>query len=377
MNRFVVRMPQLGESVGEGVISHWLVQPGDYVAEFDGLVEVTTDKVDAEVPAPASGVVVELLVREGVTVSVGASIAVIESSDGTDASATDAAARSERSRGNELGSGMLAAAVPVTDPSTSQAAAPLVSAATQFPTSALVAAHGARLDGDRVIPLSAMRRSISERMTLSKTTIPHAWQTQEVDMSGVMANIATHRPSSESQFGVSLTCLPYVLAAAAASLRRSPNVNATFASDHIVIHEQINLGVAVGLPDSVIVPVIRAADTLSVLGLAAAARELVSRAREKRLSVSDVAGATFTINNSGALGTLLSYAVIPPGQSGILTMGAVVDRPVAVKGNVEVRPMMYLCFSLDHRVMDGLLAAEFLGACRAWLESIRAETPVA
>ena len=176
------------------------------------------------------------------------------------------------------------------------------------------------------------------------------------------------------QHDASLTYLPYVIAAVAASLRSHPTVNSTFAGDHVVVHHAINIGIAVGLPDGVIVPVISGADRLSITQLAVAVTDLTARAREKRLTADDLAGATLTVNNSGALGTLLSYSVITPGQAAIVTMGAVVDRPVAVDGQAVVKPMMYLCLSLDHRVMDGLEASAFLGGCRHLLESVSSAT---
>jgi 2-oxoisovalerate dehydrogenase E2 component (dihydrolipoyl transacylase) len=212
-------------------------------------------------------------------------------------------------------------------------------------------------------------------MALSKTTIPHAWQAQEVDMSGIASSLMQNRGMVRRRHGVSLSFLPYMVAAAAASLRKFPEVNSTFDEDSIIVHRAINVGIAVGLPDGVVVPVIRHADRLSIPELAIALKDLTTRARAKQLVTADLSGGTFTVNNSGSLGTLLSYSVIAPGQSAVVTMGSVVDRPVAVNGKPEVRPMMYLSLSLDHRVMDGLQAAQFLGACRQWLEAVTPTSP--
>jgi 2-oxoisovalerate dehydrogenase E2 component (dihydrolipoyl transacylase) len=153
-------------------------------------------------------------------------------------------------------------------------------------------------------------------------------------------------------------------------------VNSTFNGHELIVHSDINLGVSVGLEDTLMVPVVRNADALSIAGLARAVNRVVARARAKQLKADDLSGGTFTVNNSGSFGTLFSYSVINPGQAGILTMGAVVPRPVARDGMIAIRPLMYLCFSLDHRIMDGLLAAKFLSSCRAFLEGIRADTAI-
>ena len=161
-----------------------------------------------------------------------------------------------------------------------------------------------------------------------------------------------------------------------ASLREHPEVNATFNGDAILVHGQVNVGVSVGFEDSLLVPVVRGADGLSIAGLARAVNDVTTRARAKKLTPDDLQGGTFTVNNSGTFGTLFSYSVINPGQAGILTMEAIVDRPVAIDGMIGIRPMMYLCFSFDHRVLDGLQAARFLTSCRKWLEGATVETAI-
>lgn len=369
MSRYFVTMPQLGESVTEGTISRWLVSAGDSIAELDAMVEINTDKVDAEVPAPVTGVLTEILAEEGAVIPVGGTIAVME--------VVDAAASSDTSSGKGADAVLLESEAAET-PAERVEHLPLESA---DPASNAVRAHvqpmpGERpaLQGDEVVPLTPVRRRIAENTALSKATIPHAWQMQEVDMSGVATSIASNRGTVRRQHDASLTYLPYVVAAVAASLRSHPTINSTFGGDHVVVHREINVGIAVGLPAGVIVPVIRGADRMSITQLAIAVTDLTMRAREKRLTADDLAGATLTVNNSGALGTLLSYSVITPGQSAIVTMGAIVDRPVAVDGKVVVKPMMYLCLSLDHRVMDGLEASAFLGGCRQALENVSSST---
>jgi len=234
----------------------------------------------------------------------------------------------------------------------------------------------ARLEGDYAVPLTRIRRLIAENVTRSKMTIPHAWQTQEVDMSGVVANRLRNKTQFQDVEGFSLSYLPFVIKAAAAALREHPGVNASFNQTEIVLHRDINIGVSIGLEDTLVVPVIRLADSLTVVDIARAVHKLAEAARTGRLKADDLHGATFTVNNSGTFGTLLSYSVINPGQAGILTMGAIQERPVAVNGRIGIKPVMYLSFSLDHRIMDGLLAARFLSSCRRWLEAVTEERSI-
>jgi 2-oxoisovalerate dehydrogenase E2 component (dihydrolipoyl transacylase) len=419
-----VVMPQLGESVHEGTISKWLVKPGDKVVEFEPMLEVDTDKVNAEVPAPVTGILREILAKEGETVQAGAEIAVVEvGADESDGKATatpeaPAAAPAPSPLAREVTPKAPQEARPTQAVTTEpQSAATLETAEHRFSPAVQMQASDLKVDlskvtgtglggrvtkkdvvefaakaqaapaaapapaqtpgeGDQVVPLTRVRRLIAENMVRSKTTIPHAWQTQEADMSGVVANRAANKATFQKQEGFSLTYLPYVMAAAAAALREHPQVNATFNETEIIIHRDINLGVSVGLEDTLVVPVVRRADGLSLAGLARAVNDVATRARNKQLKADDLAGATFTVNNSGTFGTLFSYSVINPGQAGILTMEAIVDRPVAVNGMIGIKPMMYLCFSFDHRVLDGLQAARFLTSCRKWLEAVTAESPV-
>jgi 2-oxoisovalerate dehydrogenase E2 component (dihydrolipoyl transacylase) len=460
-----VVMPQLGESVHEGTISKWLVKVGDKVVEFEPMLEVDTDKVNAEVPAPVTGILREILAKEGETVQAGAEIAVVEigSEDGKPSATPEAAApptaaapkaappveKAASSQPAEQAPAEPAAkeepaahaAKSIADAQSAPAAATSAQAEAAPPLPSLrddlPAGRGGQLEtgehrfspavqmqaselkvdlakvvgtgiggritkkdvqdfaaqvkaapaaapapavkageGDEVVQLTRVRRLIAENMVRSKTTIPHAWQTQEADMSGVVANRAANKAAFQKQEGFSLTYLPYVMAAAASALREHSQVNATFNETELIIHRDINLGVSVGLEDTLVVPVVRRADGLSLAGLARAVNDVATRARNKQLKADDLAGATFTVNNSGTFGTLFSYSVINPGQAGILTMEAIVERPVAIDGMIGIKPMMYLCFSFDHRVLDGLQAARFLTSCRKWLEAVTAESPV-
>ena len=410
-----VVMPQLGESVHEGTISRWLVKPGDKVTEFEPLLEVDTDKVSAEVPSPVSGILREIIAKEGDTVQAGAEIAVVEvGADGAVAAAPMAPAVAPapaamptpepaptpppaqptvlesgehryspavQMQASELGVDLskvqgTGIGGRVTKKDVEQfAATAKTTAATRAPAPP-TPTPVAPSEGDQVVQLTRVRRLIAENMVRSKSTIPHAWQTQEADMSGVVANRNANKAAFQNQEGFSLTYLPYVMAATLSALREHPEVNSTFNETELIIHRDINLGISVGLEDTLVVPVIRRADGLSIAGLARAVNDLATRARNKQLKADDLSGGTFTVNNSGTFGTLFSYSVINPGQAGILTMEAIVDRPMAVKGMIGIKPMMYLCFSFDHRVLDGLKAARFLTSCRKWLESVTPETPI-
>jgi 2-oxoisovalerate dehydrogenase E2 component (dihydrolipoyl transacylase) len=445
-----VVMPQLGESVHEGTISKWLVKPGDKVVEFEPMLEVDTDKVSAEVPAPVTGILKEILAKEGETVQAGAEIAVVEVGGDGAAPAPEAESKAAAPAAEPKAAAPKKAATPAatleapapaepvsaakaelpaepkdepaaaaTEPPPAEAPAsspetgehrysPAVqmvasdlkvelskingtgiggrvtkkdvqdfaAAAKATPAAKPAAAPVTPGEGDQVVQLTRVRRLIAENMTRSKTTIPHAWQTQEADMSGVVANRAANKAAFQKQEGFSLTYLPYVMAATVSALREHPEVNSTFNDTELIVHRDINLGVSVGLEDTLVVPVVRRADGMSIAGLARAVNDIATRARNKQLKPDDLAGATFTVNNSGTFGTLFSYSVINPGQAGILTMEAIVDRPVAIEGMIGIKPMMYLCFSFDHRVLDGLKAARFLVSCRKWLEAVSAETPV-
>ena len=166
------------------------------------------------------------------------------------------------------------------------------------------------------------------------------------------------------------------MTAAISGLREHPEVNSTFNETELILHRDLNLGISVGMEDTLLVPVVRKADGLSIAGLARAMNDLATRARNKQLKADELTGGTFTVNNSGTFGTLFSYSVINPGQAGILTMEAIVERPVAIEGMIGIKPMMYLCFSFDHRVLDGLQAARFLTSCRKWLEAVTVGTPI-
>jgi 2-oxoisovalerate dehydrogenase E2 component (dihydrolipoyl transacylase) len=423
-------MPQLGESVTEGQISRWLKQPGDTVGKYEALVEVITDKVNAEVPSPTGGKLVEILAPEGVTVAVGTVICTLSSNRGEAAEATatgpsEAAApppptdvqpvvappvgaevapvpahangREDRSgraspavrrladehhldisqlKGSGLGGRVtkrdvdeFIAAGGGTPGVTIAAAAPAL--ASQTPPAAPSA------DGDELMPLSPMRKAIAEHMVRSRQTSPHAWCATEVDMSDVVALRNGEKAGFKAREGVDLTYVPFVIKAVVESLKDHPEMNATFKADGILRKRAINISVAVGLEDGLIVPVIRDADQLSISGLAHRLSDLATRARAGKLSVTDVEGGTFCVNNPGTFGTVLSAPIINQPQAGIMTMEAIVKRAVVMPGDViGIRSMMFIGLSFDHRVVDGLQAAGFLAGVKRALEAMGSGTMI-
>ncbi|OLD90593.1 MAG: hypothetical protein AUG96_01880 [Chloroflexi bacterium 13_1_20CM_4_66_15] len=368
-----VKMPQLGESITEGTISKWLKQPGDQVKKYEGLVEIITDKVNAEVPAPLAGVLKEIKVKEGTTVTVGTEIAVIEESVAAGAPTPTL----PRVPGREQ--------EPV-----AQESAPAIAAPIPEEVKSAVAANGEQRQaaaearpgpaapaGETKVPLTPMRRSIASNMLKSKQTIPHAWTVAEVDMSNVVRFRHQVKDSFKQREGVDLTFVPIIVKAVVEGLKAVPALNASWSDDGVVLHKDINVGVAVSVDDGLIVPVVHQADRMSIAGLAKSIDDLARRARATKLTIADVQGATFTVNNPGTFGTILSYSIIAPPQAGILAMDAIVKRPVVVEGDaIAIRSMMNLCLSFDHRVLDGVSAARFLQGVRRWLEGFSEQVPL-
>jgi 2-oxoisovalerate dehydrogenase E2 component (dihydrolipoyl transacylase) len=437
-----VTMPQLGESVTEGQISHWLKQPGDTVQKYEALVEVITDKVNAEVPSPMAGTLVEIKVQEGETVAVGTLICTLSGGGDTDAPevaaqpsaqpppeapptpaapvvesppaavapvaaplshtnghdpARDRAGRAspavrrladehdldisqiegtgmggrvtKRDVEEFLAGGSAAApAAPAAAPAAPTPAAPPAQAPAAAPASSL---------GDELVPLSPMRKAIAEHMVRSRQTSPHAWCATEVDMTSVVALRTAEKEKFKAREGVDLTYVPFVIKAAVESLKDHPEMNATFTPEGILRKRAINISVAVGLPDGLIVPVIHAADQLSISGLAHRLTDLTTRAHAGKLTIQDIEGGTFCVNNPGTFGTVLSAPIINQPQAGIMTMEAIVKRPVVLPGDlIGVRSMMFIGLSFDHRVLDGLQAASFLGDVKKGLEAIGTGTMI-
>ena len=224
---------------------------------------------------------------------------------------------------------------------------------------------------EELMPITPVRRMIAEAMVRSVTEIPHAWSAKEVDVTGLVALRQSIRADFERQEGVSLTYLPFVIRAVVEALRKFPTLNASWGGDAIIIKRRINLGLAVAAPNGLIVPVIQNADRLNLAGLAHAVHDLTERARANRLRVEDVQGGTFTLNNTGALGSVISGPIINYPQAGIMTTDIIQKRPVVRDDAIAIRPMVYLGLTFDHRILDGAVADYFLGTVKYTLESWR------
>ena len=409
-----VFVPLLGEGVEEVTVTKWLKKEGDAVNELEPLLEVNTDKVDTEIPAPASGTVLKILAEEGAPAKVGAVLALIgkpgESlENGGDGGQSLAAL--ERKADGSPPQAVTSQRPEILTSSESKREMGFIS-----PVVAKIAAeHGVNLqqvqgtglngritkndvlsfvesgkrtihqppqsivhrppsivspvDGDQLIKHTAIRRQIAEHMVMSKHTSPHVLTVMEADMSRVVK----HRSANKEIFardGVNLTFTAYFLMAIVAGLKTYANVNASWTDEGILVHKHINLGMATALgEDGLIVPVIKAADNLSLLAMARTVNDLAARARSKKLQPDDVKGGTFTLTNHGVSGSLFAFPVINQPQCGILGVGAMQKRAVVIDDAIAIRPMVYLSFVFDHRILDGASADRYLMKVRETLEN--------
>ena len=402
-----VLMPQMGESIAEGTIVRWIKSVGETVDRDEPLFEISTDKVDAEVPAPAGGVLVQIRARAGETVPVNSVVAVIGADDEVGADG-GAAAPAEVSRPASAPAERSPAEPPGPAP---DAPSPAVPRARLSPVvRRLAAEHGVDLAavtgtgeggriskadvlahvaarerggadaarprppggaGGRVEPMSVMRRRIAEHMLESRRTSAHVHTLFEVDFSAVAAARAAHPDGDAPGY------LAYIAKAVSEALAAAPVVNASVDGTDVVYHERIDLGIAVALDRGLIVPVVKQADRLSVGDLDAAIKDLAARARARQLAPEDVEGGTFTITNPGGFGSLLGMPIINQPQVAILGVGAIEPRPAVVDGAVVARLRAFLTLGFDHRLIDGAVADRFLARVKTaledpqWLEAAR------
>jgi 2-oxoglutarate dehydrogenase E2 component (dihydrolipoamide succinyltransferase) len=408
-----VLMPQMGESIAEGTIVRWVKKVGDRVDRDEPLFEISTDKVDAEIPAPAAGVLTEIRAKEGETVAVNHVVAVIG-----DAAAAAAA---------ETAPAPAPAASPTPAPAASPAPAKEAAAppappppAQEMPSAEelrrqksspvvrkIAAEHGvdiAQIEGsgaggrvtkqdilgymetkpaaaapppsppvprmarDEVVPMTVMRRKIAEHMIASRRTSAHVHSVFEIDFSRV-AKLRAAKKAEYERAGAKLSYLPFIVKAVVDGLRAVPVVNTSIDGTNIIYHKDINIGIAVALDWGLIVPVVRQADELSVLGLSRAMQDLADRARSKHLKPEEVQGGTFTITNPGVFGALLGMAVINQPQVAILGVGAIEKRVVVVDDAIAIRPMAYLTLGYDHRLIDGAVADQFMSVVKKQIET--------
>jgi 2-oxoglutarate dehydrogenase E2 component (dihydrolipoamide succinyltransferase) len=421
-----VVMPQMGESVAEGTVTRWIKKVGDAVERDEPLFEISTDKVDAEIPSPAAGTLVEIKVKEGETVPVDSVVAVLAAPGETTAAAVPAPAAAPAAPpaapavAAPAGTGA-PAAVPPPAPLTPEAAhdqlrrqksSPLVrkiarehqvdlgnvtgsgiggrvtkddimrhlesraavpAAAAAAPASPAPARPAAAVHGDRVevVPMSLMRKKIAEHMVLSRRTSAHVHSVFEIDFHRV-SQVREARKAEYEQAGVKLTFMAFIAKAVVDALRAVPVVNASVDGDNIVYKKDVNLGVAVALDWGLIVPVVKQAQEKNLLGLARAIADLATRARAKQLKPEEVQGGTFTITNPGVFGTLFGMPIINQPQVAIMGVGAIEKRVVVIGDAIHVRPRAYMSIGYDHRLVDGAVADEFMSHVKRTLEGFDA-----
>lgn len=435
--RTEVVMPQMGESVTEGTVTQWLKEPGDYVERDEPLFEITTDKVDAEVPSPEEGVLIEQKVQVGETVEINTVVAILDSEakEGAVSASNGAQESPEDADGTD---GDISPEVAKATVATMLGNTESAMAATSnggFPTRAelrqtrstplvrrIAAEHGIQDlspisgsglsgrvtktdilsfieagghkqavnghsrapvatrdykapavnvgDRDRIEPLGPQRTAIAEHMMRSRATSAHAHTIHEIDF-GRVVEVRRQRKQEFAERGVKLTYTAFMVKAVAEALRQYPVVNASVDGDNLVYRGDINVGIAVALENSLIVPVVRNVDELSLLGVARAIGDLAERARNKRLKLDETQGGTFTISNHGIFGPEFGVPIINQPQTAIVSTGAIKKRVVADQqtGAIMVRPTAIFCMSFDHRSIDGATADKFLAHIRQRLEN--------
>ncbi|MFN8059170.1 MAG: dihydrolipoamide acetyltransferase family protein [Vicinamibacterales bacterium] len=424
-----VVMPQMGESVAEGTVTRWIKKVGDSIDRDEPLFEISTDKVDAEIPAPSAGTLLEIRVKEGETVAVDTIVAIIGSAGERASTATHPAppqpppaaearpvASTAALAASVAPAPVATAPVPPETPDAERArlrrqkSSPLVRRIAKDHGIDVSALSGTGLDGRvtkqdilkvvesggvrpaasaaptaephrpsiqpgervEVVPMTVMRRRIAEHMIASQRTSAHVYSVVEADFTKVAATRAARKGDFE-RAGTKLTFMAFIAKATIDALRAVPIVNAALDGENIVYKKDINLGMAVALDWGLIVPVIKHADEKNLLGLSRAIADLAGRARAKQLKPDDVQGGTFTITNPGSLGTLLGMPIINQPQVAILGVGAIEKRVVVIDDAIGIRQRGYLTLGYDHRLIDGAVADEFLARVKKGIENFDAE----
>lgn len=392
-----VMVPTLGESVTEATVSTWFKQVGDSVAQDEMLCELETDKVSVEVPAPAAGVLAEIVAPEGATVEASAKLAVIAGAAAGSAAAPAPAAATPAaaaSTGKDIANapsaekamaeaGLSADQVTGTGRdgrimkedvarAAATAAAPAPAAAApapaQAPRAPVAAQDAAR---EERVRMTRLRQTIAKRLKDAQNTAAILTTFNEVDMTEVMALRNEYKDLFQKKHGVKLGFMSFFTKACCHALKEVPEVNAEIDGTDIVYKNFVHMGVAAGTPQGLVVPVIRDADSMSFADIEKAIAEKGKRARDGKLSMAEMQGGTFTISNGGVYGSLMSSPILNPPQSGILGMHKIQDRPMVINGEIKIRPMMYLALSYDHRIVDGKGAVTFLVRVKEALEDPR------
>lgn len=407
-----ITMPKLGESVTEGTIENWLVKVGDHVNEYDPVCEVNTAKVTAEVPSVYDGVISEILVQEGETVEVGTPIYKIDPDNGEVAETKEAETEPEaketvttsqvesRPQNTNREQGQTKRLSPVVmrmlsehnldadsiegsgfeGRITKKDVEKFLESGQRSVTKEQVSsptneAPQAPIQDTSVTPsekikVKGVRKEIARRMVQSKTEIPHAWLMMEVDATNLVNLRNKHKAKFKEAEGVNLTYFSYFVKIVSEVLKDFPLLNSSWDGDTITVHKDINLSIAVADEDQLFVPVIKNADDRSLKGIAKSINELATKARTKKLTGEDMAGGTFTVNNTGAFGSVQSMGIINQPQVAILQVESIVKKPIFIDDMLAARHMVNLCLSIDHRVLDGLMAGNFLQAVKQRIENI-------
>ncbi|MEK3953887.1 dihydrolipoamide acetyltransferase family protein [Psychrobacillus sp. FSL K6-1464] len=425
-----IKMPQLGESVTEGTIEKWLVKPGDHVNKYDALAEVNTDKVTAEVPSSFTGIIKELIANEGDTLAVGEIVCTIETEGGASEETVEvkeaapeeptaetvkpaevqkhtapvepekgakaryspAVLKISQEHGIDLslvtGTGnegritrkdllkiVESGEIPVAKVEQQAVSTPSPAAApTSAPSPKTAVPNVPVAVGDIEIPVTGVRKAIAANMLRSKHEAPHAWTMIEVDVT----NMVQYRDSIKHEFkqkeGFNVTYFAFFVKAVSQALKEFPMMNSMWAGDKIVQKKDINISIAVATEDALYVPVIKNADEKTIKGIGREVNELAAKVRSGKLKSDEMQGGTFTVNNTGSFGSVQSMGIINFPQAAILQVESIVKRPVIMDGGmIAARDMVNLCLSLDHRVLDGLVAGRFLARVKEILENITKE----
>ncbi|WP_239749156.1 dihydrolipoamide acetyltransferase family protein [Mammaliicoccus sp. H-M34] len=419
-----VKMPKLGESVHEGTIEQWLVKPGDTIEEYDALCEVITDKVTAEVPSTYSGTIKEIVVEAGETVDVGTVICrmEVEGDIPTDENVSSSEVvhdslqvaendqednvANKNNSDNKLNNGQYSPVVfklasenninlenvkgtgnlgrvtkkdilnaienGTVDVSNTQQNVEEKTTEVSNASFQNEPNESTNLPGDSV-PINGVRRAIANKMVQSVNEIPHAWMMVEVDATDLVKTRQHHKTSFKQNEGYNLTFFAFFVKAVAEGLKKYPMLNSTWANDEIKIHKNINVSIAVASEDKLYVPVIKNADDKSIKGIAKEINDLATRGRKHQLTSQDMQGGTFTVNNTGSFGSVSSMGIINYPQAAILQVESIVKRPVVVNDMFGIRDMVNLSLSIDHRILDGLMAGEFLKYVKERIQSMTVE----
>ncbi|NJH87101.1 2-oxo acid dehydrogenase subunit E2 [Staphylococcus agnetis] len=414
-----IKMPKLGESVHEGTIEQWLVQVGDTVEEYDPLCEVITDKVTAEVPSSYAGKITKINVEAGETISIGTVICemAVEGNDtaqentahSKEQTPTQTEPSSSTNQGHSAsenqpknngryspvvfkiasqhqvnledvpGTGFegrvtkkdIEAYIASGESQTTSSQKATITESNSQATSVSQSSAKSQTSSDvhaSVIPVKGVRKQIANKMVQSVQEIPHAWMKMEVDATELTKTLNHYKASFKAKEGYNLTFFAFFVKAVAEALHEYPMLNSSWQNDEIHVHKDINLSIAVAVEDKLFVPVIKNADEKSIKGIAKEIATLAKKARQNQLTNEDMQGGTFTVNNTGSFGSVSSMGIINHPQAAILQVESIVKRPVVINDMIAIRDMVNLCLSIDHRILDGLQAGQFLNEVKSRIE---------